>query len=83
MSDKSELIFLETASTFAHFRSLLPKKDQEVFDSLFTGVKERYAWAISTVEHAVPIEAVLFAMVIDQAREIERLKMVVGLEKGW
>jgi hypothetical protein len=31
----------------------------------------------------MPLEAILFAMVTVQGREIERLKMIMGLEKGW
>jgi len=73
---------LELEQSFSGFRQVLSKQDQEIFDQLFDGARKQ-AFAIRLAEHALPFEAIIFTMVINQAREIERLKGMVGVDRGW
>lgn len=66
-------IILSEQQSFAAFRRALRKEDQRLFDALFAGAR-RHTAAISQAAHALPFEAILLAMVVEQAREIERLK---------
>lgn len=66
-------IILSEQKAFASFRRALRREDQRLFDALFAGAR-RHTAAISQAAHALPFEAILLAMVVEQAREIERLK---------
>jgi hypothetical protein len=57
---------------FMNFRRTLRRSDQLVFDELFAGAKKHIA-AISQANHALPFEAILLAMLLEQAKEIKRL----------
>jgi hypothetical protein len=57
---------------FVNFRRTLRRSDQLVFDELFAGAKKHIA-AISQANHALPFEAILLAMLLEQAKEIKRL----------
>ena len=66
-------IILSEQAAFADFRRALRREDQRIFDALFAGAR-KYTAAISQAGHALPFEAILLAMVVEQAKEIERLK---------
>ena len=66
-------LILSEQQAFANFRRTLRRADQHVFDQIFAQAKLHTA-AISMATHALPFEAVLLAMVLEQAKEIERLK---------
>lgn len=66
-------IVLNEQQAFNKFRRTLRREDQQLFDSLFAGARKHIA-AISQANHALPFEAILLAMLLEQAREIERLK---------
>ena len=72
LSTTNQLI-LNEQTAFANFRRALRREDQVLFDSLFAYARQHIA-AISQANHALPFEAVLLAMLLEQAREIERLK---------
>jgi hypothetical protein len=57
---------------FTNFRRTLRRSDQLIFDELFAGAKKHIA-AISQANHALPFEAILLAMLLEQAKEIKRL----------
>jgi hypothetical protein len=57
---------------FVNFRRTLRRSDQLIFDELFAGAKKHIA-AISQANHALPFEAILLAMLLEQAKEIKRL----------
>jgi hypothetical protein len=60
-------------SAFGNFRCTLRREDQHLFDTLFAQARKHTA-AISQANHALPFEAILLAMLLEQAREVERLK---------
>ncbi len=66
-------IILDEQTAFANFRRTLRREDQRLFDALFAGAR-RHTAAISQANHALPFEAILLAMLLEQARELERLK---------
>jgi hypothetical protein len=66
-------IILNEQQAFNNFRRTLRREDQYLFDTLFANARKHIA-AISKANHALPFEAILLAMLLEQAREIERLK---------
>ncbi|HLF87775.1 MAG TPA: hypothetical protein VI451_02430 [Anaerolineales bacterium] len=66
-------IILNEQRAFADFRRALRREDQMLFDTLFAKAR-RHTMAISQANHALPFEAILLSMLIEQAREIEQLK---------
>jgi hypothetical protein len=66
-------IILDEISAFSSFRRALRRSDQHLFDRLFASARKHTA-AIGQANHSLPFEAVLLAMLIEQAREIEALK---------
>ena len=63
-------------SAFTNFRRALRRDDQRIFDALFASARKHTA-AISQANHALPFEAMLLAMLVEQAREVERLKSLL------
>ncbi len=51
----------------------LRREDQRTFDALFAAARKHTA-AISQANHALPFEAMLLAILLEQAGELERLK---------
>ena len=70
-------IILSEQTAFANFRRALRREDQRHFDTLFAHARKHTA-AISQANHALPFEAILLAMLIEQAREIDRLKHILA-----
>jgi hypothetical protein len=66
-------IIIEEQNTFAAFRRALRREDQRHFDTLFANARKHTA-AISQATHALPLESILLAMLVEQAKEIEALK---------
>ncbi len=66
-------IIQEEEESFANFRRALRREDQHVFDGLFASARKHNS-AISQANHALPFEAILLAMVLEQARELEHLR---------
>jgi hypothetical protein len=66
-------IVLNEQQAFSNFRRTLRREDQQLFDALFANARKHIA-AISQANHALPFEAILLAMLLEQAREIECLK---------
>ncbi|NCF66404.1 MAG: hypothetical protein GWP61_10525 [Chloroflexi bacterium] len=69
-------VILDEQVAFSRFRRALRREDQRLFDSLFACARKHTA-AISQASHALPFEAILLAMLLEQAREIERLKRML------
>jgi hypothetical protein len=69
-------LILDEQAAFTNFRRALRRDDQRAFDSLFAAARKHTA-AISQANHALPFEAVLLAMLLEQAREVERLKALL------
>jgi hypothetical protein len=66
-------IILSEQVAFNNFRRTLPREYHQLFDTLFANARKHTA-AISQANHALPFEAILLAMLLEQARELERLK---------
>lgn len=66
-------IILNEQSAFGGFRRALRRDDQRHFDSLFASARKHTA-AISLAGHALPLESILLAMLVEQAKEIEALQ---------
>jgi hypothetical protein len=66
-------LILNELSAFSGFRRALRRGDQQLFDRLFASAR-RHTAAIGQANHSLPFEAVLLAMLIEQAKEIEKLK---------
>lgn len=69
-------IILEEQTAFNDFRRALRREDQRAFDALFAAARKHTA-AISQANHALPFEAILLAMLLEQAAELERLRALV------
>lgn len=66
-------MILQEQAAFANFRRTLRREDQHIFDQLFAQARQHTA-AISQANHALPFEAVLLAMLLEQAKEVALLK---------
>ncbi|MDX1415969.1 MAG: hypothetical protein R3293_17365 [Candidatus Promineifilaceae bacterium] len=69
-------VILDEQVAFAEFRRALRREDQQIFDALFATAR-RHTAAISQASHALPFEAILLAMILEQQREIERLQRLI------
>jgi hypothetical protein len=69
-------VIIDEQQAFADFRRTLRREDQRIFDALFAGAR-RHTAAISQAVHALPFEAILLAMVMEQAKEIDRLRRLL------
>jgi hypothetical protein len=69
-------LILDEQSALSGFRRALRRSDQRVFDRLFASARQHTA-AIGQANHSLPFEAVLLAMLIEQAKEIEELKRAI------
>ena len=72
----SQLILNEQAA-FNNFRRALRPADQKLFDTLFTAARQHTA-AISLADHALPLESILLAILIEQQRRIEHLERLLN-----
>lgn len=68
----------ETEAALARFRRMLRKSDQYLLDGLFAAARHHTA-AISHTDALLPFEAILLAMLLEQAREIATLRQQVDL----
>ncbi|MBX3046964.1 MAG: hypothetical protein KF698_08220 [Anaerolineales bacterium] len=57
------------------FRASLRQEDQVLFDRLYAAASESYAM-MGDVGLVIPLEKMLFAMLIQQQREIEELRRI-------
>ena len=70
-------IILDEQTAFANFCRTLRRSDQYVFDTLFASARAHTA-AISQANHALPFEAILLAMLLEKAKQIEQLKHLLN-----
>jgi len=63
----------EELSTWKDFRRALGKEDRDVFDRLFRYAKRHIAEA-SCAARPVPFDALVMTVLLEQQKEIERLK---------
>lgn len=63
----------ETEAMLSSFRRTLRRSDQYIFDGIFASAR-RHISAISQSDSLLPFEAILLAMLIEQAKEIANLR---------
>jgi hypothetical protein len=66
-------IYLQEQGAFAHFRRALRRTDQLVLDDLFANARQHLA-AVAYAAHALPFETILLAMLIEEHKEVMRLR---------
>ncbi|RMD96861.1 MAG: hypothetical protein D6816_18350 [Bacteroidetes bacterium] len=72
-------LILNEIDNFRNFRRALRAEDQKLFDALFAAARQHTA-AISLADHALPLESMLLAMLLEQQRRIDRLEMQLNGE---
>ena len=71
--------FLQEQEAFARFRRALRRSDQLVLDELFA-LAHRHLAAAAYASHALPFETFLLAMLLEEHKEVMRLR---NLLEGW
>ncbi len=69
--------FLKERAAFARFRRALRSSDQQVLDDLFASAKKHLA-AASYASHALPFETFLLAMLLEEHKEVVRLRQEIA-----
>ena len=69
--------FLKERAAFARFRRALRASDQQVLDDLFASAQKHLS-AASYASHALPFETFLLSMLLEEHKEIIRLKQEVA-----
>jgi len=69
--------FLKERAAFARFRRALRSSDQQVLDDLFASAQKHLA-AASYASHALPFETFLLAMLLEEHKEVVRLRQEIA-----
>ncbi len=70
-------VFLQEQESFARFRRALRRGDQLVLDDLFAAAQQHLA-AASYAAHALPFEIFLLAMLLEEHKQVLRLRSAVA-----
>lgn len=70
--------FMEEQKNFSDFRRALRRTDQNVLDELFAAARKHLA-AAAYAANALPMETFLLAMLLEQHKEIYRLRDQIDL----
>lgn len=65
--------FLDEESSFSKFRRALRRSDQLVLDDLFASARQHLA-AAAYASHALPFETILLCMLLEEHKEVIRLR---------
>jgi hypothetical protein len=71
--------FLQEQEAFTRFRRALRRSDQLALDELFAAAHKHLA-AAAYAAHALPFETFLLAMLLEEHKEVLRLRQAV---EGW
>ena len=69
-------VFLDEEQSFARFRRALRRNDQLVLDDLFASARQHIA-AAAYASHALPFEVFLLSMLLEEHKEVVRLRQIV------
>jgi hypothetical protein len=69
--------FLKEQAAFARFRRALRRQDQLALDELFASARKHLS-AASYASHALPFETFLLAMLLEEHKEVLRLRRETG-----
>jgi hypothetical protein len=67
---------LNEEASLARFRRALRRSDQLAFDDLFTAAQKHIS-AAAYAAHALPFETFLMAMLLEEHKEVTRLRKIV------
>ncbi|MCU0487854.1 MAG: hypothetical protein MUE67_02745 [Anaerolineales bacterium] len=70
-------VFLQEQESFSRFRRALRQSDQVILEDLFDVARQHLA-AVTYAAHALPFETILLAMLLEEHKEVMRLRQ--GLE---
>jgi len=73
--------FLREQESFSRFRRALRRSDQLVLDDLFAAAHKHLA-AAAYASHALPLETFLLAMLLEEHKEVVRLRQLVETRRG-
>lgn len=74
-------VFLQDQSAFTRFRRALRRSDQLVLDELFASARQHLA-AASYASHALPFEVFLLSMLLEERKEVIRLRQRLEALEG-
>jgi hypothetical protein len=69
--------FLKERAAFARFRRALRSSDQKILDDLFASAQKHLA-AASYASHALPFETFLLSMLLEEHKEVVRLRQEIA-----
>jgi len=69
-------VFLQEQAAFARFRRALRHEDQHALDDLFVAARQHLA-AASYAAHALPFEVFLLSMLLEEHKEVMRLRQML------
>ena len=69
-------LMLQEEAALARFRRALRRSDQLAFDDLFTAAQKHIS-AAAYAAHALPFETFLMAMLLEEHKEVMRLRKIV------
>ncbi len=72
----STQVFIQEEASFARFRRALRRSDQLALDDLFTSARQHLA-AAQYAAHALPFEVFLLAMLLEEHKQVLRLRQEV------
>ena len=67
------MAFIQEQGSFARFRRALRRSDQLALDDLFASARKHLA-AAAYASHALPMEVFLLAMLLEEHKEVMRLR---------
>jgi hypothetical protein len=67
------VVFMQEEAAFARFRRALRRSDQMALDDLFVSARQHVA-AAQYAAHALPFEVFLLAMLLEEHKEVMRLR---------
>jgi len=68
--------FMQEREAFSRFRRALRRNDQLALDDLFASARKHLA-AAAYAAHALPMETFLLAMLLEEHKEVMRLRQLV------
>jgi hypothetical protein len=71
--------FLQEQEAFARFRRALRRGDQQALDDIFAAARKHLS-AAAYAAHALPFETFLLAMLLEEHKEVIRLRRLVEEE---
>jgi hypothetical protein len=69
-------VFLQEQEAFSRFRRALRRSDQEAMDDLFIAARKHLS-AAAYAAHALPFEVFLLAMLLEEHKEVIRLRKII------